>query len=356
MTISLKYSSEERARQASDLPAFSGVDVLHIKRQVGQLLDLIGGHGIFDEYTLHNVTHIETMISMLEWIIPEDTKRRMSIADWLMSVLGIYFHDLGMLVTKKEYSARNLSGYPEFRDRVLFTDDSDGGDYKAKVLSLSLDEAERLLYQEFVRDNHARRIRAWIQGQERTQLGISEDAAREVDRLLNPLDSTFRDDLGLICESHHLDDLDDLEKYKVSRPYGDSDDETANLQYAAVLLRTVDLLDISRGRTPAIMFRTINPSDPISQREWAKQMAVRRVRDQFGRDKENNLDENAPRNTIEVHATFEDAEGFFGLTSYLAYAEQQLKQSHEWVTTSSKALASKHAFPWRYCLSNSNSR
>jgi hypothetical protein len=70
----------------------------------------------------------------------------------------------------------------------------------------------------------------------------------------------------LVCESHHLDDLNDLEKYRVSQPYRDSNAETANLQYAAILLRVADLLHITSDRTPSICFRVINPTDPVSQR------------------------------------------------------------------------------------------
>jgi molecular chaperone HtpG len=165
---------------------------------------------------------------------------------------------------------------------------------------------------------------------------------------LKPLGNTFRNDLGLVCESHHLDDLDNVDKYKLSRPYGNSAAETANLQYAALLLRTTDLLHITLDRTPSIAFRVLNPSDPISQQEWAKQMAVRSVRPQLGKDREGNIDDTAPQDTIEVHATFDAEEGFFGLTSYLSYAQAQLQQSHEWTFEAAKHHGVKNEFPWRY--------
>ena len=152
----------------------------------------------------------------------------------------------------------------------------------------------------------------------------------------------------MVCQSHHLDDLADFRKYQVSQPYGNSDEETANLQYGAVLLRAADLLHITSDRAPSIAFRVINPTDPLSQQEWAKQMAVRRVRSQIGRDKDGNPDEKAPRDTIEVHAYFKDENGFFGLTSYLTYAGGQIRKSHEWVQTAIRSQGSRHQFPWRY--------
>ena len=84
-------------------------------------------------------------------------------------------------------------------------------------------------------------------------------------------------------------------------------------------------------RTPSITFKVINPIDPISQDEWAKQQAVTRVRPKLGVNQDGQPDENAPKDTIEVSAYFKNEEGFFGLTSYLSYCAEQLKLSHEWV-------------------------
>ena len=337
----LETEAEKRAQKAEDLPAFSGIKLLHIKRQVGELLGLIGRNGIFDEYTKHDISHIDDMLKILEWLIPEDTKDIMSPADWLITVLAIYFHDLGMLVTREEYEQRNSSDFIEYRDKVLFADDF-GADYRAKVKQLPPDDAERFLYQDFVRGNHAERIRNWIMGRAPDHLGITPDSMSEVNDLLSTLDDQFRHDLALVCESHHLDDLNNFQKYKVSQPYGNSDKETANLQYVAVLLRTADLLHITRDRTPAIAFRIINPTDPLSQKEWVKQMAVKRVRSKIGSN----------RDTIEVHAYFTQENGFFGLTSYLSYAQKQIEKSYGWVKEANKREGTRHAFPWRYIDDN----
>jgi molecular chaperone HtpG len=345
--VQVNSFAERQAQRAETLEAFGGLNILHIKRQVADLLREIGGGGIFDEYTRHDLQHVDAMLKMLEWLVPNSTKERMTPADWLMLVLAIYFHDMGMLVTKEEYKNRNRSGFPGFRDNVLFSNDDEGRDYADKVSRLSAEDANRFLYQEFVRANHAARIRAWIDGVGTSQLGVSDRVVSEIEKLLAPLGETFRTDLGIVCESHHSDNLDDLSIYRLSRPYGNTDDETANLQYAAILLRTVDLLHITRDRTPSIVFRVINPTDPLSQQEWAKQMAVRAVRSQAGRDREGNVILEAPRNTIEVHANFSSEDGFFGLTSYLSYAANQLDMSYRWAQESLKH-GSVFGFPWRY--------
>src|SRR5262249_6767744 len=155
-----------------------------------------------------------------------------------------------------------------------------------------------------VRANHARRARHWIEGTINNRFGSTETTSAEVQRVLTNLDDTLRRDLGLIAESHHLDDLDDISKYKLVQPYGPSDAETANLQYCAIILRSADLLHMRRDRTPSVLFRTINPTDPISQLEWAKQNAVRRVMPRRGLNDDNVPDEKAPKETIEIHARF----------------------------------------------------
>lgn len=348
MPIELTTIPEQNAQKAEKLSAFGGLNLLHIKRSVASLIGQIGRGSIFDQYTKHDITHIDEMLQNLEWLIPESTKQVMTDADWLMIVLAVYFHDMGMLVTKDEFEAReNLkSGFLNFCDEVLFAGPS-GPDYKAKVAKLSDDNKDRFLYQEFVRFKHAERIRVWIMGQTKDQLGIADNVIAEISKLLEPIGHQFRRDLGIVCESHHLNDLGDVQKYKVSQPYGNSDAETVNLQYCAVLLRTADLLHITSDRTPSIEFRTINPNDPISQQEWAKQMAVKRVRAKWGVNEENQPDENAPRDTVEVYAYFTQEDGFFGLTSYLGYAAEELKKSNEWISQSVKQRLVKHEFPWR---------
>ncbi|GHE90523.1 HD domain-containing protein [Streptomyces fumanus] len=345
---SLSSLAEQKADQASQYSAFGGFSVLQAKQDIEDLLGRIGQLGFFDQYTKHDVSHIDAMLEKLDWLIPDDTKEHLTSADWLLIVLSAYFHDLGMLVTRDEYESRHESGFDKFRADVLLTDDADGRDYEARLAVLSDEDRERFLYQEFVRENHALRVKNWIVGDDSPAAGICTAVMSEVQRILQPLDPVFRDDLAQVCESHHLEDLYDTGIYPVQQYYGNDSQESANVQYAAVLLRTIDLLHITRDRAPSIAFRVLNPSDPISQVEWAKQMAVRAVKPVWGLDNDGNRNETAPRDTIGVHAKFTDGDGFFGLTSYLRYAAGQLRKSHDWIQRSNKANGLNYEFPWKY--------
>jgi hypothetical protein len=77
-------------------------------------------------------------------------------------------------------------------------------------------------------------------------------------------------------------------------------------------------------------------------------MAVRSVRPQLGRDKEGNFNEAATQDTIEIYAFFESPDGFFGLTSYLAYTQHQLRKSYEWIEASRRTQGISLTFPWRH--------
>ncbi len=271
----------------------------------------------------------------------------MAPADWLLIVLSVYFHDLGMLVTKSEYERRDESEFADFCKNTLNTPDAEGRDYSARLSGLGEQEREKFLYQEFVRFNHAARVRKWIEGDHSPNLGANEIIVEEMQRLLDSIEHVFKEDLAKVCESHHLDDLYDVKKYPVDQYYGSSENERANVQFAAVLLRTVDLLHITRDRTPSVAFRVFNPSDPISQNEWAKQSAVRAVVAVKGIDKDGIPSDSAPQDTIAVHATFTDENGFFGLTSYLKYAADQLRKSYDWVQRSNSSKGTSYYFPWK---------
>lgn len=345
MGIDLGSFAERKAQQAESLSAFGGLNLLHIKRQVAAILQLIGRNGIFDEYTRHDVDHVDKMLAMLEWLVPDDTKEFMIPTDWLLVVLATYFHDIGMLVTRDEYSERTRSDFAGFVEDVLYTGDQ-GNEYRHKVAALEGEARERFLYQEFVRHCHAERSASWITGSPALKLGVTEKTATEVSGLLSSLSPLFRRDLGFVAESHHLDDLNDTKKYRVSQPYGDSEAETGNLQYAAVILRVADLLHITADRTPAVAYRLIDPVDPLSQAEWAKQAAVNRVRSKARLDDNGTPDPKLPRDTIEVHAFFRKEDGFFALTTYLTYAAQQLQKCHQWIEDSRRRNLASHRFPW----------
>src|ERR1035437_2194534 len=168
MPLSLSRA-EQRAKRAEDYPSiFGSINLTSIRENIGEILKLIGRDGIFREYTLHDANHINAMLALVDKLIPSDTVEQMKTADWLMIVLSCYFHDLGMLVTKREFEARNsCTEFLMFKGEILAG--AKGKDYEEALETLGAAEHEEFLYQEFVRQHHAKRVSHWIQGQDAPQ-------------------------------------------------------------------------------------------------------------------------------------------------------------------------------------------
>ncbi|RMQ41188.1 hypothetical protein ALQ04_02012 [Pseudomonas cichorii] len=336
---------ELRAEEATKLSAFP-INIHDIREQVRLLLNEVQRYGFFNEYTNHNFDHVESMLNMADWIIPEQTKARLQPADYLLLTLSIYFHDLGLLVTQNEFNLRyKNTDFQSYMREQRFNSADD--EYSAKIAMLSEEMRDKINYQEFVRRTHGARVKEWILGKDRSD-DTTAETKEAIQGLIGKLDIIVKRDLALLCESHTIDDIADAHKYKVSMPYGNNPTETANLQYLAVILRTVDLLQITQGRAPSILYKIINPQDPISQLEWQKQGAVRTVRAAPGIDRDGQASTKAVSDTIEIHARFEKSDGFFGLTSYIAYAKSQLQACQDALKQTSKTIPDPPLFPWKH--------
>jgi len=110
---------EIEAEKAENLSFCRGLKLLHVRDQVEEILSNIGKLGIFEEYTKHDISHIDEMLGIIEWLIPDDTKKVMTSAEWLMITLAVYFHDLGMVVTKEEYNNREFSSFKTYKEKLF---------------------------------------------------------------------------------------------------------------------------------------------------------------------------------------------------------------------------------------------
>lgn len=344
MSTELETCAEQQAAAAESLPAFGGINLIRTKRTVCELAQLIVRGGFFAHYTEHGVSHINRMLRILDWLVPPFTRDSLTPSDWLLTVLSVYLHDLGMLVTQNEYANRHRSDFVAFRDTVLFGGE-EGADYRDRLSALDQEAADRFLYQEFVRERHAGRIAHGIRGHTSERLGISHQLVAELHTLLRPLDPQVRADLALICESHHRDDLDDLTKYTTRQAYGNSPEEHANLHYAAILLRAADLLDITSDRAPSVVFRVISPFDPLSQEHWIMHQGVRAVEASPVRDEQGRVLPDSSPDRISVHARYDNPDAFFGLTSYLRWASSELVKCNRWAQLAQDTDRVPHSFP-----------
>jgi len=338
---------EKRALAATELPSFP-LNLREVRGAVSDLLNEVRRYGFFNEFTDHSFAHVEGMLRTAEWLIPGPTKDAMTPGDFLLLVLGIYFHDVGLLISRAEFDARSSNAdFQKFKSEPVISA-AQHAELRARLAQLPPVDADRIWYQEFVRYHHGQRIRSWVEGLPTDANDSSASIRKIISALFEKLGLTFRKDLALLCESHTKDDINDTGKYKLSQPYGDLPEESVNIQYVAAILRTVDLLQITKKRAPSILFQIINPTDPLSQIEWQKQSEVRSVRAKPGIDREGKASVEVQPDTIEVHAQFQQADGFFGLTTYLAYAQRELQSSYNAINKSAGKLTKPLIYPWRF--------
>ncbi|AXL10862.1 hypothetical protein DXT68_00920 [Microbacterium foliorum] len=332
---------EALASEASKRAALGGFNLAAARKTLTTLLANIGRTAEFSTYTQHDISHIDALLESIDWIIPTETWAELTVADALVITLAVYVHDLGMLVTKDEYRRRSESTFPIFRDGILGDESSRGVDFRHRLNALDETDQEHFIYEEFVRVHHAERIESWITGKNHERFGIATEAVALVNDVFSTLDGVVKNDIALVARSHHLDDLDDIKKYKISRAYGNERSDEANLQYAAIILRTADLVHVTRDRTPTVQFRLASPTDPLGQREWRKQAAVRAVRPRYA--------DTAGPARIEIHASFDEPDGYFSLMEYLDYCDEQLKLSGRWVSAAHAhdPRSSHYMFPWQ---------
>ena len=159
----LPSEAERKAAEAQLLFFLSKFNLAGVRNVFVPLLNEIGRNGIFAEYTRHDISHIDTLVGMLEWIVVPQAREIMTSTGWMLIVLANYFHDAGLVVTTTEFLATEQSGFPSFRSSILSA--SEPSPYKEQVENLQPDEQERFLYQELLRIHHVERIKCWISGE-----------------------------------------------------------------------------------------------------------------------------------------------------------------------------------------------
>lgn len=336
MELDITSKAELKAVECIKQCSFcKGLDLKFIKEQIRSLLDHIGDNGMFAEYTMHDISHVNGMLALLEKIIPDTTRYNMTLADWLMTVLSIYFHDLGMFISNDEYCNRNKNNeFHDFKSEVMKS---------SNVLEYlnTLEEPDKFLYQEYVRRNHGKRVYTWITECDKR----NEEPCLLIREMLIRLDDSFKKDLAKICRSHQEDCLEDSLK-SVDEAYGSSPNEKVNLLYVSVLLRSADLLHITYERTPEIEYRIISPKNEISKIEWAKQRAVKSIDIRAEKDNFGNVDKSLPVHVFEIQAKFDNDNGYFSFLNYINYAIKELNNCKRWCQESSKKNSNDYLFPW----------
>ncbi|HEQ1859308.1 TPA: ATP-binding protein [Providencia alcalifaciens] len=342
--ISTQSEVEKKAHKATDITIFKSISLANIKDKVAIILNQIGKNEIFDEYTKHDISHVDTMLDLVDTVVPEKTFQTLTSTECLMITLSIYFHDLGMLVTTKEYNNRESNAnFISFKNSFL---------EKNIEIIKSLEKGkgkgkDKYIYQEYVRANHAKRVKDWINEENTLLNNFEEEVVKLIKEMLGDIPKSFKIDLANICESHNLNDLKDHSKYKVKQQYSSDKETLTNLHYCAIVLRVCDLLNITNDRAPSFEMRLISPENAISKIEWLKHNPVNVIRAKDKCDKDGKINPSLEKDTFEVLAYFKEETGFFNLMSYLEYTRKEIIECNNQCTFVNETFSLNYEFPWK---------
>lgn len=331
----LKSVAEKKALEALSLNIFRGFDLVNTKNVLAQMLAHIGRDGMFSEYTKHDISHVNGMLALLDDIIVERASDAMTPSDWLMIVLSVYFHDLGMIITNEEFEHRE--------------DDDDFMDYyrdlnKKSYEALKPENRDKAIYQDYVRRHHGDRVCDWICSIEDTPSSDNPICKLLYDTL-HPICGKFRHDLAMVCKSHQ-ESLQMFGDDSADVRYSQDKESRVNLIFCAAVLRTADLLHVNSERTPDVDFLLISPKNEYSRREWVKQKAVTCIQPKLERDKDGVVDKNKEKHLFEVIAEFTDDEAYSNFNKYLDDAQMELQETNRICRESSKRNGDDYSFPW----------
>lgn len=341
--MNLNTEIEKKASKACELPAFKSLKLIELKSNVADILSLIGKSDMFSTYTKHDISHIEAMLTMCEWLIPPSTKKEMTPVDWLLITLSIYLHDLGMVTTYDEFEDRNTNPlYTSFRKEI--EENPKLAEYKHRAPKGNFELKEKFFFQEFIRKQHGNRIKDWISGKINNYPTCSINKLIEIiSKDLEGLPIRFINHLSNVCASHQFDDIENIDKYPIFQSYGSNPEEIANVQYAALILRTTDLLHVTKDRTPSVMYQIINISDPLGIDEWDKQLGTFSVRHQARKFNESDT----INHKIVISADFKEERPFFSMSEYIIWANNEINNCKRWADKSrEKKDAADYFFPW----------
>lgn len=331
----LKSVAEKKALEALSLNIFSGFDLLNTKNVLAQMLAHIGRDGMFSEYTKHDISHVNGMLALLDDIIVEKASGAMTPSDWLMIVLSVYFHDLGMIITNEEFEHRENDD--DFMD---YYRDLDKKSYEA----LKPDNRDKAIYQDYVRMHHGDRVYDWICSIEDTP-SSDNPVCKLLYDTLHPICSKFRHDLAMVCKSHQ-ESLRVFDDDSTDVRYSQDKETRVNLIFCAAVLRTADLLHVNSERTPDVDFLLISPKNEYSRREWVKQKAVICIKPKEERDKDGVVDPTKEKHLFEVRAEFSDDDAYSHFNRYLDDAEKELVETNKVCRELSRKNNDNYHFPW----------
>jgi len=236
--------------------------VINVTKQAEDILGRI--LIIFEEYTLHNISHSENVIKNMWEFIPDKVKEKLNALEIYLLILSAYLHDVGMAVSTDEkdeiLKSEEFLKFQDKHEREVDLIEK----YKEEGNIRAAEFYEKQIFMDYIREHHHERSYDYIVNNYSGEEGLKIDNENHA-RLI-----------AKICRAHRLDVTDLEDKSEFDREYS-LEGEFINLQFLALCLRLGDTLDADSRRAPKILKEFINPRNPTSKEEWEKHLSVPEV-------------------------------------------------------------------------------
>jgi len=265
----------------------------------------------FEEYTEHGIQHIETVLRIAEFLIPDKSFSYIKPKEVVIFILSVVLHDIGMHTYFSTFKAMLNGSYDDVRIdifdkktwKILWEDyllevrhwdskqindifgnrDNKTNYYDLKEPDLSnkdnLDGTDRKIIGEFIRRNHAR-----LAHEIALKGFISDDNSFLENSLLDERDKQL---IGIIARSHGINIRKTFSYLKIIAQDAWQYPDSLNVVFFMVLLRLADYLHIDKSRTNNFLLKIKTLNSPVSLREHNIHLSIRHIH--FGELKEPEL-------------------------------------------------------------------
>lgn len=269
----------------------------------------------FPHYSLHDVSHSNTLIIQIEKVIKPNIDKLSATDCWLI-LESCYWHDCGMIITNEE--KEKLIKDPDFLSylKKLVQTNHELASYADKLLTsqdindlqniLNSSSALTFIFADYYRSKHAMRSGEFVKSPQ--QISIPSPRTSLIPKRLFAIISEISACHGKSPESMLL-----LPKIAD----GMDSDDYAHPRYIAALLRIGDLLDIDDGRFCPTLLANIGNVPNSSRHHQEKHSSIKRIC--------------ITSELIEIEAECETYDGYYAQQSWFSYIENEFNyQKRVW--------------------------
>ena len=251
---------------------------------------------LFEEYTPHDVdNHIDNLHRIAFEILGEKIINTLNATECFILCCALIGHDWGMAISRDEQERIKRLTSSNHQDPSLLPDEKNLLDhFIISNQNLSIEDSE--FWTKYIRDTHQVRAKHRI-------INYFEDKDYTLGRIV-----------GDVSEGHGLN-IEEIMKYDGSESVCG---QLVNTKCIAIYVRTIDLLDIAKDRTPYSLWKFVNPVDNTSNLEWKKHLTLNSISVSSGHMK-----------IVHIHGETADHQVYYALQDMHKYVSSQITENLE---------------------------